>query len=173
MNCIVAVTQDWGIGRGGDLLIHDRADMRHFVRHTKDATVVMGDRTLASFPGGRPLKGRRNVVLTIDPDLRVPECPEGTSCELVYGLDEALAAVASEDPDQVWLIGGASVYRQLLPQCRRAIVTRFATTMDADVYFPNLDEDEQWVLERVEDGGVTEAGVSYDFATYRNVALTE
>ena len=171
MNAIVAVTQDWGIGRGGDLLIHDRADMRHFVRHTAGATVVMGDRTLASFPGGRPLKGRRNVVLTIDPDLQVPECPEGTSCELVYSLNEALAAVAGEDPDRVWLIGGASVYRQLLPHCQHAVVTRFATTMDADVYFPNLDEDPQWTLEAVEEGGVTDAGVTYDFATYRNLAL--
>ncbi len=167
MNAIVAVTQDWGIGRGGDLLIHERADMRHFVRHTAGSTVVMGDRTLASFPGGRPLKGRRNVVLTIDPDLQAPACPEGTTCEIVHSLDEALAAVADCDPDRVWAIGGASVYRQLLPHCTRAIVTRFETTLPADVYFPNLDEDPSWQVERVEEGGVTDQGVPFSFVTYR------
>lgn len=171
MNAIVAVTQDWGIGRKGDLLINERADMQHFVRHTRGATVVMGDRTLASFPGGRPLKGRRNVVLTIDPELEAPDCPEGTTCEIVHSVDEALAAVAGEDPDTVWAIGGASVYRQLLPHCTRAVVTKFETTLPADVYFPNLDEDEAWVLESSEDGGTTADGVDFRFTVYRNTAL--
>lgn len=169
MNAIVAVTQDWGIGRGGDLLVHERADMRHFVRHTAGATVVMGDRTLASFPGGRPLKGRRNIVLTIDPELRAPACPEGTTCEIVHSLDEALAAVADCDPESVWAIGGASVYRQLLPHCTRAIVTKFETTLPADVYFPNLDEDPSWQVESVEEGSITEQGVPFSFVTYRRV----
>jgi dihydrofolate reductase len=171
MNAIVAVTQDWGIGRKGDLLINERADMQHFVRHTRGQTVVMGDRTLASFPGGRPLKGRRNVVMTIDPTLEAPACPEGTTCEIVHSVDEALAAVASEDPDTVWAIGGASVYRQLLPHCARAVVTKFETTLPADVYFPNLDEDEGWELAGIDGTGVTDAGIAYDFATYRNLRL--
>lgn len=170
MNAIVAVTQDWGIGRKGDLLINERADMQHFVRHTRGATVVMGDRTLASFPGGRPLKGRRNVVLTIDPELEAPACPEGTTCEIVYSVDEALTTVADEDPDTVWAIGGASVYRQLLPYCTRALVTKFETTLPADVYFPNLDEDPSWVLESSEEGGVTADGVAFRFTVYRNTA---
>lgn len=170
MNAIVAVTQDWGIGCEGDLLVHEKADMRHFVRHTTGATVVMGDRTLASFPGGRPLKGRRNVVLTVDPDLAAPECPEGTSCEIVRSLDEALATVAGEDPDRVWAIGGGSVYRQLLPYCSYAYVTRFATLLPADTFFPNLDEDESWELDHIEGEDVTADGVAYDFAVYRNLA---
>ena len=172
MNAIVAVTQDWGIGFQGDLLIHEREDMRHFVRHTAGATVVMGDRTLASFPGGRPLKGRRNIVLTIDDSLQAPACAEDTSCEIVRSIDEALAVVAEEDSDRVWAIGGASVYRQLLPLCKRAYVTRFATTLPADVFFPNLDADPSWEVERVDEGGVTSEGVTYDFAVYRNLALT-
>lgn len=170
MIAIVAVTQDWGIGCEGDLLIHEPQDMRHFVSHTRGATVIMGDRTLASFPGGRPLKGRRNVVLTIDPALEVPPCPAGTSCELVRSIDEALAAVAGEDPDGVWVIGGASVYRQLLPSCSHAIVTKFETTLPADTFFPNLDEDPTWEVERVEGGGVSVEGVPFSFVTYRRVA---
>lgn len=171
MNAIVAVTQDWGIGYQNDLLVHEREDMRHFVRHTSGATVVMGDRTLASFPGGRPLKGRRNVVLTIDPALVAPACPEGTSCEIVHSVEEALAAVAGDDPERVWAIGGGSIYRQLLPYCTHAYVTRFATQLPADTFFPNLDEDPQWEFERTEGEGVTAKGVSYDFAVYCNRSL--
>ena len=167
MNAIVAVTQDWGIGNGGDLLIHDRTDMRHFVRHTKGATVVMGRRTLESFPGGRPLKGRRNIVLTRDASLAVPPCDEGTTCELVHSVDETLAAVASDDPERVWVIGGAKVYRQLLCFCDRAVVTKFETTIPADVFFPNLDDDPSWELEATEAGGVTADGVGFCFAYYR------
>ena len=171
MNAIVAVTEDWGIGYEGALLVNERADMQHFVRHTKGSTVVMGDRTLASFPGGRPLKGRRNIVLTIDRDLVAPPCPDGTSCEIVYSIDEALAAVAKDDPERVWAIGGASVYRQLLPHCTRALVTRFSTTLPADAFFPNLDEDADWVLEESQDGGVTSDGVAFSFTVYRNTAV--
>lgn len=173
MNAIVAVTQDWGIGCGGDLLINERADMRHFVRHTSGATVVMGDRTLASFPGGKPLKGRRNVVMTINPDFVVPACAEGTSCEVVYSLEEALTAVSGEDPSRVWAIGGASVYRQLLPYCTEAYVTKFETTLPADVFFPDLDADPNWVLESVEDAGVSAEGVPFAFTTYRNLKVKE
>jgi dihydrofolate reductase len=86
-------------------------------------------------------------------------------------MDEALAAVADEDPDTVWAIGGASVYRQLLPHCTRAMVTKFETVLPADVYFPNLDEDDAWVLESSEEGGTTADGVAYRFTVYRNTAL--
>lgn len=166
MNAIVAVTKDWGIGRGGDLLVHEKADMARFVAHTRGATVVMGRRTLESFPGGRPLKGRRNVVMTRDATFEAPECPEGTTCEIVHSLDEALEVVANEDPDTVWAIGGAKVYRQLLPHCERAYVTKFETTLPADVFFPNLDEDPAWKVASVEPGGVTADGVAFSFVTY-------
>ncbi len=170
MNAIVAVTADWGIGLKGDLLINEKADMRHFVEHTRGATVVMGDRTLASFPGGRPLKGRRNVVLTIDPELVAPACAEGTSCEIVYSIEEALATVAGDDPSRVWAIGGASVYRQLLPYCTYAYITKFDVTLPADVYFPDLDADPQWHV--IEEGAshYTQDGVRYRFLTYENDA---
>ena len=166
MNAIVAVTSDWGIGLRGELLIHDRTDMRNFVRLTKGGTVIMGRRTLESFPGGRPLKGRRNVVLTGNAGLQAPACDEGTTCELVHSVEEALAAVASEDPEHVWVIGGARVYREMLECCTRAVVTKFETTLPADAFFPNLDENPAWKVERVDEGGVTADGVPFSFVTY-------
>ncbi|MCH4084313.1 MAG: dihydrofolate reductase [Coriobacteriaceae bacterium] len=159
MNAIVAVCDDWGIGLEGQLLVHSRADMHRFVELTMGCTVVMGRRTLASFPGG-PLKGRRNVVVTHDP----ASLPEGVVG--VTSPEAALAAVAGEDPSRVWLIGGESVYRALLPHCARAYVTKFDVTLPADAFFPNLDEDPAWRVESVEEGGVTKRGKAFSFVTY-------
>jgi dihydrofolate reductase len=159
MNAIVAVCKDWGIGLNGGLLVHSKADMHRFVELTMGGTVVMGRRTLQSFPGG-PLKGRRNVVVTHDP----ASLPEGVVG--VTSPEAALEAVAGEDPSRVWLIGGESVYRALLPHCKRAYVTKFDVTLPADAFFPNLDEDPAWHVESVEDGGVTKKGKAFSFVTY-------
>ncbi len=101
---IVAVCDDWGIGRDGDMVVSNRADMRHFVNKTKGHPVIMGRKTLESFPGGRPLKDRRNIVLTRD------EAFSREGVEVVHSVDEALAAVADEDV--AWVIGGGAVYGQ-------------------------------------------------------------
>ncbi|MCH4120518.1 MAG: dihydrofolate reductase [Atopobiaceae bacterium] len=162
MNAIVAVCKDWGIGLNGGLLVHSKADMHRFVELTMGGTVVMGRRTLQSFPGG-PLKGRRNVVVTHDP----ASLPEGVVG--VTSPEAALEAVAGEDPSRVWLIGGESVYRALLPHCKRAYVTKFDVTLPADAFFPNLDEDPAWELERTEGSGTTAEGVGYEFCVYRNL----
>ncbi len=163
MNAIVSVTEDWGIGNEGGLIVRNRDDMRRFVSLTMGGTVLMGRTTFESFPGG-PLKGRRNVVLTRDQGYA--DAHPGVEC--AHSLDEALALVADEEPDTVWLIGGESLYRALLSRCERCYVTRNKTVVPADAYFPNLDDDPTWELEQVEEGGVTAAGIAFDFATYRN-----
>lgn len=163
LKAIVAVCDDWGIGRAGDMVVANRADMRHFVRCTKGHAVIMGRKTLESFPGGRPLKDRRNIVLTRDEDF------VRKGVEVVHSVDEALAAVADED--EAWVIGGAEVYRQFLPLCSEAVVTKNHCVREADAYFPNLDEDPAWRVASTDGGYVIEpgegdAGVAYEFVTY-------
>lgn len=177
MNAIVSVTRDWGIGLKGRLLVRNREDMRHFVRMTSGGVVLMGRTTFESLPGG-PLKGRRNVILTHDavyertgfpragrPQEKTPSARVG-GYEVYNTTDDALAALSSEDPDHVWLIGGASVYRRLLPLCSRAVVTMNDVLLPADAYFPRLDENPRWRLERTDEGGVTEDGVPFEYRSY-------
>ncbi|MBM6774043.1 dihydrofolate reductase [Olsenella profusa] len=158
LSAIVAVCDDWGIGLDGGMVVENREDMRHFVACTTGHAVLMGRRTLESFPGGRPLRNRRNVVLTRSRSFS----PEGV--EVVHSVEEALAAVAGED--EAWVIGGGEVYRQLLPHCTRAEVTRNHCVRPCDTSFPNLDEDPSWEVREVRPGGVTPDGVSFDFVTY-------
>lgn len=158
LSAIVAVCDDWGIGLDGGMVVENRADMRHFVACTTGHPVIMGRRTLESFPGGRPLKNRRNVVLTRDPSFS----PDGV--EVVHTVEEALAAVADEP--EAWVIGGGQVYAELLDRCARAVVTRNHVTRPCDTHFPDLDADPAWELAKVRDGGVTDEGVAFDFATY-------
>lgn len=158
MNAIVSVTSDWAIGKDGGLLVPNRADMRRFVQLTRGCTVVMGRKTLESFPGG-PLKGRRNVVIS----RQVGYAPEGV--EVFHAPEEAMEAVAGDEA--VWLIGGASVYQALLGRCERAYVTMNECVREADSWFPNLNEDPAWEVESREEAGVTEAGVPFSFVTYR------
>lgn len=164
LNVIVAVCDDWGIGIGGGMLVDNRADMRHFVRHTKGHTVLMGRKTLESFPGGQPLKGRRNVVITRDPGFA------RGGVDVAHSVDEALAMVA-DDPE-VWLIGGEMIYRELLPLCTRAEITKNHCVRPADTFFPNLDEDPAWHVAsstaRDDEGNplVTPEGIPFEFVTY-------
>ncbi len=164
LGAIVAVCDDWGIGRSGDMVVENRADMRHFVACTKGHTVIMGRKTLESFPGGRPLKGRRNIVITSD----LGFVREGA--EIVHSLEDALAAIGPNE--EAWVIGGGQVYAALLPLCSRAEVTKNHCVREADTFFPNLDEDSSWHVEnRIdsdEDGNalVTPEGVPFEFCTY-------
>lgn len=159
MNAIVSVTRDWGIGNQGNLLVRNPADMRFFKEKTMGGTVICGQTTFESFPGGA-LVGRRNIVLSLDPAFSAP------NVEVVRSLDEALAAVEGTDPDTVWLIGGESVYRQLIGSCTRAIVTKNDVMLPADAYFPNLDDDPSWRVEDTQPGGVTKDGIPYEFVTF-------
>lgn len=166
LSAIVAVCDDWGIGCEGDMVVSNHADMRHFVACTNGCPVIMGRKTLLSFPGGRPLKNRRNIVLTRDEDFAV----EGV--DVVHSIDEALAAVADEPV--AWVIGGGEAYRQFLPYCAEAEVTHNHCTHAVDTYFPDLDADPAWEI--AWRGGVAtiasgegDEGVDYEFVTYRRV----
>ena len=165
MNAIVSVTEDWGIGLDGALVVRNRADMRRFRELTTGGTVIMGRRTLESFPGGRPLKGRRNVVLSRTRGWLA----EGV--EVAASVEEALALVAGDDPDRVWLIGGEAVYAQLVGRCTRAYVTLNHVVVPVDARFPDLDALPGWALESRGQPGTTDEGMPYEFLTYRNLSL--
>ena len=158
LSAIVAVCDDWGIGLDGGMVVENREDMRHFVACTTGHPVIMGRRTLESFPGGRPLKNRRNVVLSRDASFS----PEGV--DVVYSVEEALAAVAGDQ--EAWVIGGGQVYELLLPHCDRVVVTRNHCVRPCDTRFPDLDADPAWRVVETREGGVTPEGVSFDFVTY-------
>lgn len=163
MKAIVAACSDWGIGYKGKLLVSNKADMRHFVRHTTGGTVIMGHATLDSFPGGQPLPHRRNIVLSRTQSF------ERSGVEVAHSIEEVLQLVSTDAADTVWVIGGSSIYQQLLPSCSEALVTKNHCLCPADSFFPNLDEDAQWQLIEEVDGGVTDAGIAFSFARYLRV----
>lgn len=166
LKAIVAVCDDWGIGKNGDMVVANRADMRNFVACTKGHAVIMGRKTLDGFPGGRPLKNRRNIVLTRDATF----AREGV--ETVSSVDDALKLVAEEDV--AWVIGGGEVYRQLLPFCAEAEVTKNHCVHPADAFFPNLDDDASWSTvaqseTMVVEEGQGDEGLTFEFVTYRRL----
>ena len=156
MNVIVAVDRNWAIGKEGDQLIYIPADLKRFKALTMGHPVILGRKTLATFPGGRPLKGRRNLILSRNPDF-VPEGGE------VYPDLESLLAQAPED---AFVIGGASVYRMLIDVCDTAYITKIDAEYPADCWFPNLDQDPAW--EQVEESEPQEhEGISFRYVTYK------
>ena len=156
MNVIVAVDQNWAIGKDGDQLVYLSEDLKRFKSLTTGHPVILGRKTLATFPGGRPLKGRRNLILSRNTDF----APEGAE---VFSDVETLRAAAPED---AFVIGGASVYRQLLPWCDTAYVTKIDRAFPADCHFPDLDQDPAW--ERTEECAPLEQdGIIYRYVTYR------
>ena len=156
MDAIVAVYDDWGIGCCGTQPVAVSADRKFFRSTTKGAAVIVGRKTLADFPGGQPLPKRRNIVLTRQ-DLSIP----GT--EIANSPEEAAELVKGEE--KVFVIGGGSVYRQMLPMCGRAYVTKVHITPGSDTYFPNLEEDPRWKMTQVLESG-EEDGVRYEMCLY-------
>ena len=155
MNAIVVVDRNWAIGRDNDLLFPLPTDMKRFRALTLEGTVILGRRTLDSFPGGKPLPRRKNIVITHCADFH----REGAV--VVSSLDAAMEAAADTPPDKLWVIGGSSVYAALLTKCRRAYVTRVdAVAEGADSFFPNLDKLPGWTVDSVSDP-VTENGLTY------------
>jgi dihydrofolate reductase len=140
MNCIVAVFKDWAIGYENKLLAKNPIDMKYFKEKTLGKVVVMGRKTLESFPGGLPLKDRINIVLTTKPDYKVEGVVKVSS---VWELEKELEKYNLDD---VFVIGGESVYKQLLAKCQKAYVTKVESDFPADTWFPNLDDLEDWKL---------------------------
>ena len=161
MKLIVAVSENWGIGKDNGLLFSIPTDMRFFRETTKGHTVVMGRKTLESFPNGQPLKNRTNIVLS-------KNLPEGEGYIVVRSLEELLDRV-SEIDDEIFIIGGESVYKLLLPYADTAYITKVDAVVPADSYMPNLDDDKAWEIESVSDE-ITENGVSFRFCTYKRIS---
>lgn len=162
MNLIVAVDQNWAIGRGNDLLVSIPADMKFFRETTTGNVVVMGRKTLESFPGGQPLKKRVNIVLTRDKDYKVD------GAVIVHSVEELLEELKKYEEQEVYCIGGASIYEQLLPYCDLAHVTKIDFAYEADTYFPNLDEDPEWEMTGISEEQ-TYFDLEYYFARYERV----
>ena len=159
MRAIACVDQNWGIGKEGRMLFHLPGDLRYFAAMTRGKTVVMGRKTLETLPGGRPLAGRRNLVLTRDPGFCVP------GAEAVHSLAVLDAAVRGTMPDDILVIGGQAVYELLLPRCDRAYITRVKACAASDRFFPNLDELPGWRLADC-GPGQAENGLRYAFCVY-------
>lgn len=156
MELIVAVYDDWGIGSGGTQPVALSADRKFFRQTTKGAMVIVGRRTVEDFPGQQPLPGRVNVVLTRNPR----EIPGFTVC-----TDVQQAVELAREADRAFVIGGGSIYRQLLPYCDAAYVTKVHCIPESDTFFPNLDADEHWTLTEVLQSG-EENGIAYEMCHY-------
>ncbi|MDO5702222.1 MAG: dihydrofolate reductase [Lachnospiraceae bacterium] len=160
MKCIAAVDRNWAIGCRGRLLASIPEDMRFFRSMTLGKTVVMGRKTLESFPGGKPLKGRRNIVLTGSASYTA----EGA--EVVHSKAEALEAVRGCPDEEVFIIGGESIYRLFLDECDTAYITKIDREYEADASFPDLDADEKWHIFEEGETRMFE-DLPFRFVTYR------
>ena len=160
MKAIVAVDMKWGIGKNNDLLFDIPEDMKFFREKTKGMTVCMGYNTLLSFPGSKPLKNRVNVVLA-------PEGVERDDCIVTHTLQELSNELKKYNTDEVFVIGGAMFYRTMLPYCNEVFVTKVKADGEATVFYPNLDELDNfkcvYVSEEVESNGL-----KLNFTTYKN-----
>lgn len=158
MNLIVAVDEKWGIGKNNDLLISIPEDMKFFRTLTKNSIIIMGRKTLESFPNGKPLKNRENLVLTkgiINEDVKT-----------FHNIEDVLTYVKNKE--NVFIIGGGSIYKQFLPYCEKAYITKLKHNFNADTFFPNLDELIDW--EMIESSDIKEwENIQYQFTIYKHI----
>ena len=140
MNLIVAVDENWAIGYNNELLVSIPDDMKFFRKTTTGKVVIMGRKTLESFPGGRPLKNRVNIVITKKEDYEVD------GAVVVHSVEEAVKEASKYDENDVFVIGGGSIYKAMLPYCNTAYVTYINQAYSADTFIPNLDKEVDWVL---------------------------
>ena len=163
MKAIVVVDRNWGIGKKNDLLFRLPADMKRFREMTSGKIVVMGSNTLLSFPEGKPLKNRTNIVLW--PGVKTRE-----DCTVVQSLEELFAQIKLYPADDVFVVGGAMMYRTLLPYCSEAIVTKTDADGGAEVFFENLDASENWEIQSQSEPIETN-GYNIRFTVYRNISV--
>ena len=140
MNVIVAADKNWGIGKNNQLLVSIPADMKMFREETTGKVVVMGRKTLESFPNGLPLKNRTNIVITSNRDYQVK------GAVIVHDEEELMNELGKYDTEQIYIIGGESVYKMMLSYCDKIYVTKVDRAFQADTYFPNLDQMEDWKM---------------------------
>ena len=160
MIAVVAADKNWAIGYKGDLLVRIPNDMKMFRKLTTGNVIVMGRKTLESFPNGQPLPNRVNIVMTKNPDYKAK------GCVIVHSEEEFMEELKKYPDKEIFLIGGASIYEQFLPMCEEVYVTKNDFAYQADCHFPNLDEMEEW--EMYEEGEEeTFFSIEYYFNKYR------
>lgn len=163
MNLIVNVDKNWAIGLGSKLLVRIPQDMKYFRSMTTGHVVVMGRKTLESFPESKPLPNRVNIVLTRDQGYQAP------GALVVHSMEELKEELEKYPGEEIFVIGGGQIYRELLPLCDKAYVTKVDRAFDADVYFPDLDQDPQWKMTKVSEEQ-TYFDLEYVFAVYERTA---
>lgn len=160
MNLIVAVDKNWAIGNKGKLLVSIPGDQRLFREETMGKVIVMGRKTMESLPGGNPLPGRTNVVLT----RKSGYTKKGAA--IFHGVQETLDFLKQFPDEDIFIIGGEEIYREFLPYCDTAHVTWIDYSYEADTYFPNLDQDPDWHLTEESDEQ-TYFNLCYEFRKYQ------
>lgn len=159
MNLIAAVDRNWAIGNKGQLLVRIPNDHKMFRQETLDKVVVYGRKTLETFPLSQPLDRRVNIILSKNPNLQVRHA------QVVHSVEQLLEVCREYPSEDIYVIGGASVYRQLLPYCDTAHITKIDYAYQADAYFPNLDEDPDWEITADSDEQ-TYFDIAYQFVKY-------
>lgn len=159
MKAIVAADKNWGIGYQNKLLISIPSDMKFFRETTMNHVVVMGRKTLESFPNGLPLPKRTNIVLTTDQQY------QAKGAIIVHSKEELFEELKKYEEDDIFVIGGGSVYEMMLPYCDTAYVTRIDFAYQADTYFPNLDDMDDWVMTKTSEEQ-TCFDIAFAFTTY-------
>ena len=163
MKAIVAIDKKWGIGKKNGLLFNLPADMAYFREKTLNKVVVMGSNTLKSFPNGKPLKNRVNIVL-------FPGGEKRNDCTVVDTLDEIFAEIKKYPEDDVFIIGGAMFYKTMLPYCSEVLATKVEADGNAEVFYENLDENPDFSC--VSESEETETnGYRIKFTVYKNKAV--
>ncbi len=162
MNAIVAVDNNWAIGNKGQLLVSIPADHKMFRQETLHKVIVYGRKTLETFPMAQPLDKRVNIILSRNPGYKVRDSI------VVHRVEELLEELQKYDTNDVYIIGGDSVYRQMLPYCDTVHVTKVDYEYEADAYFPNLDRDPEWEITADSDEQ-TYFDLAYEFLKYERV----
>ena len=162
MNLIVAVDNNWAIGRKGKLLVSIPNDMKHFREETAGKVVVFGRKTLDTFPQSQPLASRTNIILSANKSFFVK------GATVVPSLEALIEELKKYDDEDIYVIGGDSVYKQLLPYCKVVHVTKIDHEYEADTYFPNLDEDPAWRI-TAESDEQTYFDLPYTFLKYERI----
>lgn len=164
MQAILHCDREWGIGKKNDLMFHLPLDMAYFRKNTLKKVVVMGSNTLLSFPNGKPLKNRTNIVLWPNGD---KERAKNDGFIMVESLSELFEELKKYNSDDIYIIGGAMMYKTMLPYCSRALITKVDAVGGAEVFFENLDKKENWHLAESSEE-IIDNGFSIKFCTYVN-----
>ncbi len=166
MKCIVAADKKWGIGLKNKLLVHIPEDMKTFRNLTIGKVVILGRKTLETFPNGLPLQGRTNIIMSRNADFTAKDAI------IAHSEEELMEILKNYDTDDVFVIGGGKIYDMLMPYCDEAIVTRLNYRYEADTYFPDLDNDDDWYIAD-ESEEMTYFSIEYQRVIYKRKSKKE